>query len=111
MRVSEMTEPATLKVPAAYYDEALAFCNARRAEKGLEPIAELPAGYAGMADSCPCASAAPGLHVWHSTWGFCVDPDYASGRYAPVKFVGFFDNCAARGVLTLPIRDPEGEVK
>ena len=34
----------TLEVPAEHYDEALVFVNARRAERGLEPVQELPAG-------------------------------------------------------------------
>lgn len=44
-------------VPAVAYDEAVAFCNARLEEQGMEPITELPPGIPRDPKSCPCAVA------------------------------------------------------
>lgn len=104
-----------LKVPAAYYDEALAFCNARRKENGKRPIKKLPPGVPGDVRSCPCAKACVGISVGELTWwnrisadadGSDLDeisPDAFDG--APGDFVFYFDmHGAPLGLLVLPVR-------
>ncbi len=41
----------------------LAWCNERRVEKGMEPLADLPKGQLHKPDSCPCGKAT-GLKVF-----------------------------------------------
>lgn len=94
----------TLLVPYKYYDEALAFCNARRAELNLEPVTALPAGYGSSSMSCPCANAVPNLIVEYTSWQFKGEDFFRTDGH-PYKFVEFFDNCVGRYKLTLPIRD------
>jgi hypothetical protein len=50
-----MTEPG-------FVAETLAWCNERRAEKGLEPLERLPRGQRFRPGSCPCGTAS-GLFV------------------------------------------------
>lgn len=99
-----MSDFATLEVPSNLYDEALAFVNARRAEKSLAPIDTLPAGYAGDASSCPCAAqcGAP-ITVGDMDW-YWDDGDAIKYENAPSGFVCYFDEKVAEGLLTLPIR-------
>ena len=93
---------ATLRVPAKFYDEGLAFCNERLAESKRNPIKTLPAGYANDNSSCPCASAT-GVHVGDNRWSGPND-DWMSRMGAPISFVAYFDKHAKGGVLTLPLR-------
>lgn len=111
----ESREIPTLVVPDDIYDEALTFCNARRAEKGLEPITKLPAGKP-LAHSCPCSKTCTGLWVHRQYWAWY---EYRGGNllksedmvYAgtPERFISFFDNgCedeeSLRDVDVLPVR-------
>ena len=50
-------KPPRVRIPARYYDAALAFCNARLREAGKPSIKRLPAGQGGSEVSCPCARA------------------------------------------------------
>ena len=96
-------EPERLLVPADIYDEALQFCNARRAEIGLEPITELPAGQPST-QSCPCARSVPGLLVGAITWMFEDRLDSSTVGH-PTQFVCYFDQHAKPGTPTLPVRE------
>lgn len=101
--------PLTLEVPAALYDEALSFCNARRAEKGRPAVDALPAGLRDKTMECPCASTCEGLYV--SVGGAWW---WAGGRTmwdGPTDFVDYFDRHAAPGVLTLPVRVARGDAE
>lgn len=97
------TKPAELLVPARLYDAALAFCNARRAEKGEPPIAELPAGYASQHRQCPCANSTGDLSFGETSYwlGSLVGEGKPHGIS---DFVNYFDTRAKPGILTKPIR-------
>lgn len=91
-----------LLVPAELYDEALAFCNARRAEKNLEPITALPAGLSPYQNKCPCANSVGDLWVGERMYWREFGPRRPHGID---HFIAFFDENAMFGVLTLPVRD------
>lgn len=93
----------TLKVPKEYYDEALTFCNARRTERGMEPITELPSGFSGAARSCPCANGALGVVVCSADWSY-EDDDWRATEH-PTRFVDYFDWKVPLYVECLPVRD------
>lgn len=96
---------STLKIPAAYYDEALAFCNERLAAQGKPPITELPAGRPQDADSCPCGRACD-VRVYSDSWSWRELRHQTQGH--PTRFVSFFDhNRAGVKYDVLPIRDGE----
>lgn len=57
---------AEVKEPK-YVEETLRWCNARRKEKGMEPLDRMPKGYKGNGSSCPCGSAT-GLFVSFTYW-------------------------------------------
>lgn len=104
----------TVNVPASIYDPALAWCNERRAEKGLGPVHALPAGQAGEASSCPCSEAC-GAYVYEDRWGWSPhDPDHEPyGRFGeahPLCFPRYFDQHAGmHTVPVLPVRVPDEE--
>lgn len=87
----------TIPCPADIYDEALAACNAKRAERGMDALESLPAGFPGDPMSCPCG-AATGLRVGSSVWW--------TGENQPhgMRFPAWFDSNACGGGLCLPIR-------
>ncbi len=94
----------TVNIPAAAYDEALAFCNARRAEFGRKPIKAMPPGLSADSGSCPCSRAAgPGLYVYGSTWHWGIGGSRHNG---PIAFVRAFDSAVPVNVLTRPVRTP-----
>jgi len=97
-----MLPPATLLVPAAAYDEALDFCNARRAEAGLPLWDELPPGMPCDTRSCPCGRAVPGLRVWGGGW--FIGDGVTHTRGGPKAFIAHFDHHAEQCVRTLPVR-------
>lgn len=109
-----MTGISTLLVPAEIYDEALTFCNDRRAEKGLQPVAVLPPGMGDNASACPCSKSCEGLWVQCDYWAwfnFEAEDRYRlppvksrKKRGHPTRFTNFFDSEARFGVLTLPVR-------
>lgn len=101
-----MSEIPTLAVPAALYDEALAFCNARLAEDGKPAVESLPPGFCRRIDSCPCASAAPNVYVAGGGEWWRV-PSVVAGIQTggPLGFTRYFDSHADEDVLTLPVRD------
>lgn len=71
----------------------LAWCNERRAEKGKEPLSELPMGRIGDPLSCPCGKA---CGLWVGEISFC-DRGSVMNKYKPLlpepvrKFVALFD--------------------
>jgi hypothetical protein len=88
----------TLNVPAALYDEALAFCNARLAEQGKPAIETLPAGMPVDGKECPCGKACQGtVHVARESWcrvdsetRKALTGDIKDGH--PSRFVAYFDD-------------------
>lgn len=85
----------TVNISAAAYDEALAFCNARLAERGKPAITELPAGKAYNPTSCPCANTCDGqIKVYVEQW-WNVDSADDKKSGAPGSFVTEFDNACA----------------
>jgi hypothetical protein len=97
-----MSEPAKLIVPAAAYDEALAFCRERQTEAGLPLWDALPAGMRYDAEQCPCAQAVPGLRVFLTTWRIGTGLHRFAG--SPRSFVEYFDVHTLPDTLTLPVR-------
>lgn len=95
-------EPDKLLVPAALYDEALAFCNARRAENNLEPITELPAGLAASYTECPCAKGIG--DIWIAEHLYWIKSERGK-PHGISQFVAFFDENAVKDMLTKPVRD------
>lgn len=73
----------------------LAWCNERRAEKGMDPLEQLPKGTRSDPNSCPCGKAS-GLFVGGLYWGETAEEAfYASiGHWLPrvvTDFVIAFD--------------------
>ena len=105
---------ATLRVPAKFYDEALAFVNARRKEKKLRPIKALPAGKSQHSHSCPCAAtcgapiAVESRGFWWWRNGFVSLGNHRGG---PTRFTNYFDDNAKVGALTLPLRGMKAGAK
>ncbi len=104
----------TLAVPAPLYDEALAFCNARLAERGKPPIETLPAGVPRNAYECPCGKACGGkeiavrLYDWerrhfHRGGEFDYAETIRDGH--PTGFVTYFDSHIIGERPVLPVRD------
>jgi hypothetical protein len=78
-----------------YVAETLAWCNARRKERGKRPLKKLPKGQPMDGESCPCGTAT-GLFV-ESQIAYDRDPDleHKFGEYdlprAVRSFVAAFD--------------------
>lgn len=73
--------------------KALAWCNARRQEKGKRPLKKMPKGRQQDQMSCPCGRTCK-LWVDSLVWKFCDDPVYAKNRPLPKymqRFVEKFD--------------------
>ena len=97
-----------LRVPAAIYDEALRFVNARRKEKKLGPIKALPAGRPKDDESCPCAAkcGAPIVVEGEGFWHWRAGMENQDG---PSHFTEYFDDRAPG--LTLPVRGLNAKVR
>ncbi len=101
----------TCDIPAPAYDEALAFCNARRKDAGKRPARRMPPGVPGVARKCPCAALVGGLVIYGDTWHPVGDERTRYG--GPEAFVEAFDPAGANALkasgsarrrLVLPIR-------
>jgi hypothetical protein len=55
----------------------LAWCNEKRAEQGMEPLAELPKGERRNYKSCPCGDAT-GLAVYSCAYAYPSEDLYVS---------------------------------
>ena len=98
-----------LRVPAAVYDEALRFVNARRKEKKLRPTKALPAGRPNDTASCPCARKCGANIVVENAGCWNWSGEYEVHGDGPVRFVTYFDNHASG--LTLPVRGMKAKVR
>ncbi len=80
----------------AFVAETLAWCNERRAERGMEPLDRLPKGRRVDGRSCPCGSAT-GLHVaavYYFDPSEGLEPEEHELPEAVCEFVKAFDECA-----------------
>lgn len=77
-----------------YVEETLRWCNARRKEKGMEPLDKLPKGLRGKGESCPCG-AATGLFVsytYFNKMGINGSMESLKLPRSVRRFVGAFDS-------------------
>lgn len=78
----------------AFVAETLAWCNTKRVEKGLEPLAQMPKGRRDDGHSCPCGVAAR-LYVSSNSYvdGHPInDGDWGELPEPVREFVALFDN-------------------
>jgi hypothetical protein len=93
-----------VNIPAKFYDAALNWCNERRAEDGISPLTELPAGKTQSPRACPCGEAS-GWAVWSIDATRCGHGEELSLPDAVAKFVKLFDSSAVEPhELRRPIR-------